>query len=83
MSIGDCPDCLKLLQDVTVASTRQMAAISRHAIAVQNAINAEETAELKNAVELCATERKDAVDRYRIHLLSHNAKASGAASGQL
>ena len=82
MSLGDCADCLKLYQDITITSTGHMAAMSRHAVAVQNGADEAEIAALEGAIHLRAMERQEAFDRYRVHLLKHAPKASGTATGQ-
>lgn len=80
MSVGDCAQCLVLLQDVELASRRQMAAISRHNEAVQNDTDDEKVAVLKQKVNVWAAERQEAVDRYRIHLRSHEGKTMAAGN---
>lgn len=83
MSLGDCAECLKLHQDVTIAATRHMAAMSQHAIAVRDSVDEAEIAELEDAMHQRGIERREAFDHYRIHLLKHTMKVSGAGAGQV
>lgn len=80
MPVGECAQCLVLLEDVTRASKHQMTAISQHNTAVQNDAGDEELARLKHQADFWGVERQEAVDRYRFHLRSHQQAVMRAGS---
>ncbi len=78
MPVGDCSECLKLLQNIARASRLHMEALSRIEVAVQKDVTDDEFVSLRCAVADCALARQEALDRYQIHLLSHERRTAGA-----
>jgi hypothetical protein len=76
-------ECIKLLESVSIRSTRHIAAISRHTAAVgKNDTDEAEISELEGAMRLRAVERQEAVDVYWNHLMIHAAELSAARSAE-
>jgi hypothetical protein len=78
MPVGDCGQCLILLQNVTLASKRHMSALAQHESAVQNDAPDEEISRLKHELDFWRVERQEAMDRYRFHLRGHEMAAMHA-----
>ena len=78
MALGDCFACQRLLDNISAAATRHLRAVASLESAVGQNKDDAWIASLRLQVSACASERREAVDQYRIHLSSHSEKAVGA-----
>ena len=83
MCLQSCKTCHHLIENVSLASTRQLGVRLLLETAVKTAVkndtgdtNILSLARLKNSYDL---ECREAVDQYRIHLLSHEIRATVTA----
>ena len=79
MALGDCRVCQTLLENISDTTTRHLRAVSSLECAVRDDHEDARLASLRLHVSACSNERREALDRYRIHLSSHAGKAPGAS----
>jgi len=83
MPEGDCSECLALIQDVTLTARNKFGAIAHHDTAVHAGSNAEQIAAMKQQVDFWSLKHQNAVDRYQVHLRTHQVVMSVVSETRL